>query len=140
MHQNSKKDVAAADGGVMKLYGAVKKMTLITGVSSFVIIAAAAVYYCSFLIFPFALGVFLTAALNVLKLIMLERAVERAVNMEGENAENFIRFQYLLRYLLTALVLLLAAKTPFISLWGAAAGILTLKIAVFFVSFLSITI
>ena len=119
----------------MQLHGTVKKMALVICVSSLVIIAAGAVYYRSFSILPFALGVFLTAAFNVLKLVMFERSIEKAMNMEGKDAENFIRFQYLLRYLLTGLVLFLAVKIPFISLWGAIAGIFTLKIAAFSMKF-----
>ena len=119
----------------MKLHDIAKKIILAIGVSSLVIIAAGGAYYRSSLVFPFAGGVFLTSALNVLKVIMLGRNIERAVDMESKEAENFIRFQLFLRFLLTGLVLLIAVKTPFISLWGAAAGIFTLKIALFIMGF-----
>jgi len=110
-------------------------MIMLIGVSSLFIIAAGAAYYRSFSVFPFALGVFLTSALNVLKVIMIERAVEKVVNMKGKNAGSFIGFQYILRFLLTGAVLVLAAKVPFINLWGAVAGIFTLQIAAYSMRF-----
>ena len=50
----------------------------------------------------------------------------------GEKAPNYIRIQYLLRFVLTGGILILAALAPdyIINLWGAAAGIFTLQIAV----------
>jgi len=117
------------------LYGTVKKMILVICVSSLIIIAAGAVYYRSFLVFPFAFGVLLMSALNVLKVMMLKLAFEKAFNAEAGAAGNFIRFQHWIGYLLTGLILLLAVKTPFISLLGAAVGVFTLKISAFIVGF-----
>ncbi|MCL2767712.1 MAG: hypothetical protein FWE49_03175 [Synergistaceae bacterium] len=119
----------------MNSCGAEKKMIKVIVISSLIIIAAGAVYYRSLSVLPFAVGVFLMAALNVFKIIMLGRTIERAISMEEKKAGSFIRFQHLLRFLLTGLVLVIAAKTPFISLWGAAAGIFTLQIAAYYVSF-----
>ena len=112
-----------------------KKMILLTVVSSLFIIAAGAMYYRSYSVFPFAIGVFLTTALNVLKIIMIERAIEKVVNMNGKKAGSYIGFQYVLRFLLTGAVLALAAMVPFIDLWGAVAGIFTLQIAAYSMKF-----
>ena len=101
---------------------------MIIGVSALVLIAGSAVFYRSLLFLPFALGVFLTCALNCLKVVMLERAVEKAMD-KGSGAKGYMGLQYLLRFLLTGIVLALAATQDFISLWGAIAGIFTFPVA-----------
>jgi len=95
-----------------------------------VMIAAGAVFFRSAEALPFALGVFLTTALNVLKAVWLEHTVNRVVEMEeGKAGSNLVRFQYLLRFILTGLVMVAAVYLPFIHLWGAVAGIFTFHIA-----------
>jgi hypothetical protein len=79
------------------------KMVLI---SALIIIVIGAVYYRSLAVIPFALGVFVTSGLNILKLRMLERTVQKVMNTEDqEMGKNIVRLQYLLRYLLTGVVL-----------------------------------
>ena len=77
----------------------------------------------------FAIGIILTTALNIIKVIWLERTTERVASMsldEQEIAGNHIRFQYLLRLFLTGAVLVFAALIAIPSLlWGAVAGIFT---------------
>jgi len=74
----------------------------------------------------FTFGVLLTTGLNVLKVVWLERAVQAAVLMEDQTASsNYIRVHYLLRFLLTGLVLVAAVYIPFIDLFGAIFGLFT---------------
>jgi predicted outer membrane lipoprotein len=95
-----------------------------------VMIAAGAIFFRSTEAFPFALGVFLTTALNVLKAVWLEHTVNRVAEMEeGQAGSNLVRLQYLLRFLLTGLVMVAAVYLPFIHLWGAVAGIFTFPIS-----------
>jgi hypothetical protein len=61
--------------------------------------------------------------------------VLKAVDMETKRGGNYMRIQYLLRFLLTGGVLALGALTPVFSLWGVAAGIFTLPIATHLVRF-----
>jgi predicted PurR-regulated permease PerM len=122
----------------MKISVTAKRMILGILVSSLIFIAAGAAYYRSYSVFPFAIGVLLMAALNILKVLMLERVVRKAVDMDDKkDASNFIRAQYLLRLLLTGIVLFIAAtdKVPFVNLWGAVAGIFTMQIAAFSLKF-----
>ena len=63
---------------------------------------------------------------------MLDRAVGKAVQMQQGKVSNYIRLQHFARFLLTGAVFALAALVPFLNIWGAAAGILTLQFAVFF--------
>ena len=122
----------------MKISVTARRMVIGIIVTSLVFIAAGALYYRSYGVFPFAAGVVLMAALNVLKVAMLERAVNNAVDIEDKkDAGNYLRVQYMLRLLLTGIVLFIAAtdKVPFVSLWGAIAGIFTFQIAAFSIKF-----
>jgi len=141
------------------------KMVLI---AALIIIAIGAVYYRSLAAIPFALGVLITSGLNILKLRMLERTVQKVIYMEDqEMGKNLVRLQYLLRYFLTGVVLVAIGlihnftspppfysdrewyiavwgtifpnapesllTAPFISMWGALAGIFTLQLSVIIV-------
>jgi hypothetical protein len=110
------------------------------GISALVIVAGGIAFYRSLEALYFALGVILTSSLNVFKVILLERTVKKVADMEEPDVgKNYVRFQYLLRYFLTGMVLLAAGlvsvyvKPPFINIWGAVAGIFTLQIAVIIV-------
>ena len=116
----------------MRLSDIAKRMIKVICIFLLLLIAASAAYYRSIAFLPFAAGASLGVALNVLKVILLDRAVSKAVRMEKERAGNYIRIQHFLRFLLTGGVLVAAALLPFISIWGAAAGICTLQIALFF--------
>jgi len=125
---------------------ATKKIIMIIGISALAIMAGGAVLYIlldtlpSEEALPFALGVLLTSALNVFKINMLERTVRKTVDMEdATTGKHYVRLQYLLRYFLTAAVLLIAALTPFVNIWGAILGIFTLQIAIISVRFTKIS-
>lgn len=112
--------------------GIAKRMTRVVGVLFLLMVAASAAYYRSLSFLPFALGALLGVALNVGKIVMLDRTVNKAVQMEQKDAGNYVRLQQLLRFVLTGMVFLVAALVPYISIWGAAAGICTLQVSVFF--------
>ncbi|MCL2627370.1 MAG: hypothetical protein FWD44_01560 [Oscillospiraceae bacterium] len=86
---------------------------------------------------PFALGVFATSALNVLKLRMLEGSIIKTLDMDNpEMGKNYIRLQYLVRYFITAVVLVIIGllhvyvnEPRIISIWGALFGLFTMQIA-----------
>ena len=90
----------------------------------------------------FAIGVVLTSLLNVLKVFLLERTVQKTLEKEDPTfGRTYVLLQYLLRYVLTAVVLLgagaisLYADPPFINIWGAIAGAFTLQISVMIVKY-----
>ena len=121
----------------MKISRLTKRIIFFIGIAALAFIIAGCIYYRSLQALPFALGVILTSSLNVLKIIMLERTANKVVNMQDPDyGKNFVRFQYLLRYFLTGIVLLAVGllhyytTAPFISIWGAVAGIFTMQIAV----------
>ena len=105
-----------------------KRMIALIAGQALVIIICGAIYYRSSELLPFAWGVLLACALNCVKVCLIERTVKKAVEMQS-GAGAYGGGQYLLRFVLTAVVLVVAARSPYISLWGAAAGILTLHIA-----------
>jgi len=122
---------------VMNLSMPSRRIILVIGISALVLIAVGAVIYRSLEALYFAVGVILTSSLNVFKVMLLERTVKKAVDMEQpDTGNNYVRLQYLLRYFLTGLVLLAAGlvsvyvEPPFINIWGAVAGLFTLQIAV----------
>ena len=146
-----------------------KKMVVI---SAFIIIVIGVIYYRSLVSIPFTLGVFVSMALNILKLRMLERTVQKVINMDDQEAgKNVVRLQYLLRYLMTGVVLVAVGlihsytseppfyrdhnwfsvwgtifpnapasfkAAPFISIWGAIAGLFTLQLSVIIIRFMKL--
>jgi len=116
----------------MKLSEAAKRMILVVCISLVVLIAGSIAFYRSMEFLPFALGAVLGVATNIVKIVMLERAVNNAVGMETKKAENYLRMQYFLRYIITGAVLAAAILLPPFNIWGAALGIFTLPIAALF--------
>jgi hypothetical protein len=117
------------------------KMMLAVCVSAAVMVIAGVVYYRSFEILPFTAGIAATSVLNIARIHMLKNVVEKAIDMEtGKDAGNYVRIQYLLRFVLTGVVLIACAlfgtRINHMSLfWGAVAGIFTMQIAAYFTSF-----
>jgi len=127
-------------GNDMKLSRTTKNIMFMICAAALVIIVGGAIFYRSIEALYFAFGVILTSALNVLKIYMLERTVNRTLDMDDkETGSNFVRLQYLVRYFLTGAVLLgvgliwLYVEPPFINIWGAVLGVFTLQIAVIIV-------
>ena len=113
----------------MSISPTVKKMILImlaTGLIMAVIGAIVSTHVEVITAIPFAAGVFLSTALNIIKIIWLERVVSAAAKLEEEkSASNLVRLHYVLRLLFTALVLVGGAIAPFIDLWGLVIGLFT---------------
>jgi len=144
-----------------------KIMIKMVAVAAVILIVKGTVYYRSLAAIPFTFGVLITSGLNIFKLRTLERTVQKVVTMDDQAAgKNIVRFQYLLRFLLTGVVLVIVGlihtytteppfysdrswfsiwgalfpnapealiTAPFISLWGALAGLFTLQISVIIV-------
>jgi len=118
----------------------VRKMIMVMLVAGMVMAiggAVLSVFYPVINPFTFSAGVLLTTVLNIVKVVWLERAVEKAVGMEDQTAAgNFIRLQYLLRMLLTGLTLFAAVVIPFVELWGAVVGLFTFHAAKYSLGFI----
>lgn len=119
----------------MQLADLSKKMIVTICILAPIFMVASVLYYRSLSCLPFVLGVLLGALASVAKVLLLERAVDRAVNMEKKAAAGYITLQHMLRLFLTGAVLMMAALVPAINLWGAVAGILTYQVAVYLIKF-----
>ena len=118
----------------MKINDIAKKMIFVLCGLLVIIVVASVVYYRSLAFFPFALGASLVVALNIIKVVMLDRAVDKALTMtEGKDASNYIRLQYFLRFILTGAVLVFVAVSPdhYLNLWGGVAGVFTMPVAAY---------
>ena len=121
----------------MKLSAPAKRMVLVIGASSLVMMGAGAVYYRSFSALLFAAGVLILTVLNVGKVFLMERAAIKAVELEsGGTAKSYLQTQYFFRFLLTGLVFiapmtLAKSMDDPASIWGSLAGVFTLQIAAF---------
>ena len=129
----------------MSISAPAKKMIIIIAIATAAIMAVGAALYLALgslpsgEALPFAIGVLLTSSLNALKVYLLDRTVKRALDMEdAKSGKSYMTFQYMLRYLLTGAVLVVAALTPFINLIGAIVGIFTMQIGAYSVKFMKI--
>ena len=111
----------------------VRKMSVVMLITALIMIiagAVASVYFPDLSPIPFSFGVLLSTGLNIIKVIWLDRAVKNAVNMTDQSAaSNYIKLQYLLRFLFTALILIIAVFVPFIDFLGAVIGLFTFHVA-----------
>jgi len=124
----------------MKLSATTKKIIWVICILSLVAILASVIvcfiFYQPLDFWPFALGALLGAGLSIFKIIMLDRTVTKNLSKGDSFTQGPIYLQYFLRFVLTGLVLLLAALSPYTSmLWGTAVGIFTLPIAAFSMKF-----
>ena len=107
-----------------------RRMLALIAAQALVIIVLSVVFFRSMEFLPFAYGVLLTCALNCVKVLLIERTVQKTVTMQSGGLA-FGWGQYMLRFLLTGAVLVLAALSPYISLWGAVAGIFTFQVSAY---------
>lgn len=84
---------------------------------------------------PWILGVVLGFAFTVCRLIWLDSTIRQAVEKEAKDASRYMRGQYMLRYLLSIAVLVLAALVPWINLFSTMIALFTLKIATYMQGF-----
>jgi len=84
----------------------------------------------------FGIGLLLGCALSAAKVVLLEKALSKAVDLGTEKAKNYARLQMVLRYGLTILVVLGAVFfREAIGLFGMIAGLLALQLASYITHF-----
>jgi len=83
----------------------------------------------------FGLGVGMSLVLNVGKVVWLKHCVNRSTTMQPGAAGAYISIHYILRYILTGLVLAAAHFLPMVSMFGAAVGLLSMPFANYVVHF-----
>ena len=84
----------------------------------------------------FVLGVTMSMALNIVKVIWLRHSVKRAISMEKNTGGSYIGIQYILRFVATGLVLTAAHFLPVADMFGAAVGLLSMPLANYAINFI----
>lgn len=77
------------------------------------------------------LGIAFGLIFSLLKLKLMEKTIHKAVLLPPAKAKNYANAQYMLRYLLTGVVLVVAALEPSISLLGVFFGLLSMKVGAY---------
>lgn len=76
-------------------------------------------------------GVLFGTIFTVLKLALIQKTVNKAIEMSKSDAEKHTMGQYTIRYILTGVVLVVAIFEPSISFAGVVIGLFTMKIAIY---------
>lgn len=82
----------------------------------------------------FMMGLLFGTVFSIIKMILLEKTLDKALEMSSEKAVNYTRIHYVLRYFLTFGVILVAT-TRNMDLVGVAIGILLSTPAVYIMQF-----
>lgn len=82
-------------------------------------------------VMSFTLGIVFAGLFTVLKLMLLEKAVNKAVDMNPEDSRNYMRMHYMSRYFLTGVVVVISIFVEAISLFGVILGLFALTPAAF---------
>lgn len=87
-------------------------------------------------LYPFWLGLMVGTFFSIIKLYMMEKSIQKSIQMDPKKASLYTTFQYLFRYVLTAIVFIIIATTqPTVAIFSTALGMITMKIAVYLYSF-----
>ncbi len=81
-------------------------------------------------------GIIFGCVFSVLKLLLLERTLNKSVDLSGgrAKAQNYVRLHYMLRYFLTGAVLVVAATRGISALIGVFVCLVTLRPAIHIVN------
>ena len=77
------------------------------------------------------LGIVLGLLIALLKLKLMENTFTKAVNLPEAKAKGYTQRQYMLRYVLTGIVLLVAALNKDVSLLGVFFGLVSMKVGAY---------
>ncbi|PHV69864.1 hypothetical protein CS063_13575 [Sporanaerobium hydrogeniformans] len=78
-----------------------------------------------------SLGILFGLIFSLLKYRLMENTFHKAVLMPEAKAKSYTTRHYMLRYLLTAVVLLVAAVEPSINMMGVFFGLVSMKVAAY---------
>lgn len=79
----------------------------------------------------FTVGILFGLIFSILKLMLMKKSIEKAVTMPAEKAQVYTNVQYMVRYILTGIVLVVAALEPSIDIFGVFFGLLSMKVAAY---------
>ena len=73
------------------------------------------------------MGILFGLIFAILKLKLMENSIAKAVQMPEAKAQKYANVQYMIRYILTGIVLFVAALEPSVSLLGVFFGLFSMK-------------
>ena len=82
----------------------------------------------------FSVGAVLGTAANVLKVVLLDRSVKKAITLEAAKATNYVNLQALLRFVVTGSALLACVLIPPIkpyAIYGAALTLVAYQVSAY---------
>lgn len=79
----------------------------------------------------FTIGLAFGLVFSILKLMLMKNSIKKSVTMPEAKAQRYANVQYMIRYLLTGIVLLVAALEPTINLLGVFLGLLSMKVGAY---------
>ena len=85
----------------------------------------------------FTVGILFGLIFSILKLILIKNTIEKAVTMPEGKAQKYTNVHYMIRYILTGIVLLVAALEPSIDILGVFFGLLSMKVAAYMQFFIN---
>lgn len=82
-------------------------------------------------ILGYTIGLLFGLIFSILKLMLMQNSIKKAVMMSEAKAQKYMNVQYMIRYVLTGIVLVVAALEPSISLLGVFIGLMSMKVAAY---------
>lgn len=116
---------------MLKLTYIAKRMIYSILIIALIGIIGSVLFYRSLEFLPFLWGVILGSLTSIVKVVLLDKAVDKALSMDNKKAKNYVGLQHILRLFLSGVVLVLGAVVPQINLWGVVLGILAFQLSVY---------
>lgn len=118
----------------MKISNTCKNVIIIIIALSLILVGIASFFIKE--LAPFIKGIILGSGFSILKIILIEKTIDKAIDMPKEKAVSYSRFHYTLRYFLTAFVLIIALlRKNDISFVAVAFGLIILRPALYISNF-----
>ena len=86
---------------------------------------------------PYILGIVFGSLIGILNFYELAITLEKSVKMAPAKANRFATIKYMVRFMLTAVVLFIAIRSPQLHVLGAVFGLLSIKFVVYTMNLLS---
>lgn len=81
----------------------------------------------------FALSILFGTIISIFRINLIENTMSRSVDMDNNDAKNYARIQYILRYFITGIAIFVSAIAPYLDLITTFVCIITLQPASYFV-------
>ncbi|MCK8059866.1 MULTISPECIES: ATP synthase subunit I [unclassified Fusibacter] len=86
---------------------------------------------------PYVLGIVFGSLIGMLNFYELAITLEKSVKMHPGKANRYATIKYMVRFLLTAVVLFIAIRSPQLHVLGAVFGLLSIKFVVYAMNLLN---